>query len=95
MAHISNPKPKAEDLCIICGRPYAQLHEVFFGRANRNKSIKHGCQERLCHYHHQDHRSGVHHNREFDLRLKMKHQSILEERMSREEFRLIFGKSWL
>ncbi len=94
MTHISNPKPTADNLCIICGKPYAQLHEVFFG-SNRNNSIRYGCQERLCSYHHQDHRSGVHHNREFDLRLKMKHQSFLEDRMTREEFRNIFGKSWL
>ena len=47
-----NPKPTIDDICIVCGKPYAHLHEVFFGKNRRNSQI-YGLQVRLCQYHHQ------------------------------------------
>ena len=49
----NNAKPTINDICERCGRPYAHLHEVFFGRGKRQLSIKYGLQKRLCYEHHE------------------------------------------
>lgn len=90
----NNPKPTICDRCIVCGRPYAELHEVFHG-PNRQNSIRYGMQIRLCEKHHRTGKDAVHNNREFELQLKRKYQAIFEETHSREEFVRIFGKSYL
>lgn len=91
--HISNPRPTENDLCIVCGYPFAETHEVFFGNAYlRNKSIEYGCQEKLCVFHHREGKNAVHNNRQFDLELKRKHQARLLEDMTEIEFIKIFGK---
>jgi len=90
-----NPKPTIDDLCAICETPYAHTHEVFFGNPNAALSQKHGMTIRLCQKHHQDHKEGVHHNREFDLELKRKYQAIFEETHTREEFESIFKRNYL
>lgn len=43
----NNPKPTAEDRCIIHNTPYAETHEVFPGK-HRQNSIKYGLQEKVC-----------------------------------------------
>lgn len=91
----NNPKPTIYDHCAVCGRPYAELHEVFHGNGNRQNSIKYGMQVRLCEEHHRTGKDAVHNNREFDLHLKQKYQAIFEETHSREEFVRIFGKNYL
>jgi hypothetical protein len=95
--HISNPKPTKNDICIICGRSYAETHEVYFGdSALRNNSIKYKAQEKLCYMHHRTNKNAVHRDREFDLLLKRKHQRRLEsEGMTRTEFIQIFRRSYL
>lgn len=90
-----NPKPTIDDLCIICGKPYAMTHEVFFGNPNARLSQEHGMVVRLCHTHHQDHKEGVHHNRLFDLSLKQQFQSKFEEEHGHDKFVSIFKRSWL
>ena len=94
--HISNSRPTENDFCLICGQPFAQTHEVFYGDVYlRNMSYRYGCQERLCAAHHLDTKIGVHNNKHFDNVLKIKHQERLEGNgMTRSEFIRIFKKSY-
>ncbi len=41
-------KDKPERICFYTGRPYAERHEVFSGRPNRQISIEYGFQVDLC-----------------------------------------------
>jgi len=90
----NNPKPTASDFCAVCGRPYAETHEVFFGNGKRELSILYRLQVNLCSEHHTG-MTGPHLNREFDLQLKREWQEIFEVSRSREEFIKLFGKSYL
>lgn len=85
--------------CALCGRtgtatvPLHRHH--IFGGANRKMSEKLGMVIDLCYDCHIG-TDGVHMNREKDLRLKRKCQQIFEDAgYTREEWRLLFGKSWL
>ena len=86
----NNPMPTINDRCIICGRPYASLHEIYYGK-NRLNSIDYGMQARLCIYHHQVGPEAVHNNPEFDRQLKEHYQAIFEETHTREEFVIFLG----
>lgn len=90
-----NPKPTINDICIICGSPYAHTHEVFFGNPNARLSQEYGMTVRLCQYHHQDHKVGVHHNREFNLSLKREYQQKFNKMYPDLSFTDIFGRNWL
>lgn len=81
--------------CFVC-RTTLNLHtHHIYGAANRKNSDKHGCIVRLCARHHNMSNEGVHFNRVLDLKIKQMAQRKFEETHSREEFRAIFGKSWL
>ena len=83
---------QSEKECYICKTTeYLEEHHVFSGWANRTKSEETGLKLYLCHFHH----VLIHHNREEELKLKRFAQEVFEETHSREEFRQIFGKSWL
>lgn len=71
-----------------------QEHHIFPGTANRKQSEKHGLKVWLCPNHHTGPK-GVHLNRVLSLSLMGIAQRKFEERHSREEFRKVFGKSWL
>ena len=83
--------------CIICGRTKEALHEVFFGTANRKKSIQYGLVIPLCNYHHNMSDEGIHFNRNLDLSYK----KIAEKRWlehynkTKEEFIQEFGKNYI
>lgn len=63
--------------CIECGRINVELHEVFFGKANRHKSIEDGLVIPLCHqYHHHGNLIGIHQ----DIELNLKYKRIAEKR---------------
>ena len=85
--------------CEICGRTGTSRvplhrHHVF-GGSNRKISDKLGMVVDLCCECHEG-KNGVHRNRELDLELKQRFQQEFEdEGHSREEFRALFGKSWL
>lgn len=83
--------------CWVCGTDNnLHTHEVFYGTANRKKSIEDGMQVRLCGMHHNLSEKGVHQNRELDLKLKRKAQARWEELYgTREEFIRRYGKSYL
>ena len=91
---IRKPKPTIQDRCIICGKPYAELHEVFHGTANRRISQIHGMQVRLCENHHRG-KDGVHSNAKFDLYLKQQYQRKFEEQHGHEKFMKEFGRNYL
>ena len=63
--------------CIECGNTNVELHEVFFGGRNRNKSIEDGLVIPLCKkYHHRGNLIGIHK----DIELNMKYKKIAEQR---------------
>ena len=81
-----------EKECWFCKTTeYLEVHHCISGWANRDLSEKYGLKIYLCHFHH----TMVHHNREEELKVKRFAQEVFEETHSREDFRQIFGKSWL
>lgn len=84
-----------EKACFICGTTRnINLHHIFFGTSNRKQSDKYGMWVYLCVEHHTG-RNGVHFNKNLDLEIKQMAQKKFEETHTRDEFRAIFGKSWL
>lgn len=90
----NNPKPTDQDLCRVCSRPYAELHEIFFG-IHRQKSIQYKMQVRLCEIHHRNGSHAVHNNTEFNLRLKQEFQSKFESIYGHKKFMQEFGKNYI
>lgn len=91
-----NPVPTINDLCYEClesgiTTPYAATHEVFFGSGYSQLSKKYKMQVRLCRFHHQDSKYGIHFNRAFDYRISKMYQKIFIEKYSKELFKRIFG----
>lgn len=71
-------------------------HHIFYGTANRKISEKQGCWVYLCSYHHNMSNEGVHFNWCFDIMLKKYCQYVWEqEKGTRDEFRKLFGKSYI
>ena len=89
----NNPKPTVDDRCILCGKPYAHLHEVYGGK-NRQNSIEHKLQVRLCLEHHTG-EEGVHNRPSLDVSLKQACQVDFEKTHTREEFMQIIGRNYL
>lgn len=89
----NNPKPTANDICIYCGKPYAQTHEVYEGNGRRQLSIRYGMQVKVCDMCHKD--IMLHPLTGRDLALKKEFQAKFERTGSRDEFRRLFGKSYL
>ena len=86
---------QTEKECFVCKTTYGlEEHHCMYGSANRKQSEKYGLKVWLCHEHHRGN-SGVHFNKELDLKIKKIAQSTFEREHTREEFRAIFGKSWL
>ena len=92
---------KSREHCYICKRNgYSDpldCHHVF-GGANRKKSEKYGLKVYLCHHDcHIFGKNAVHKNAEIDHRLKAKVQKIAMRhyQWSVEDFREIFGKSYI
>lgn len=85
--------------CIECGRTGVNLHEVFFGTANRQLSKKYGLVVPFCEelHHNQVNCKGVHFDSRLDLKWKKKAQKIFMKQYdkTKEEFKSIFGKSWI
>ena len=72
-----------------------ERHHCFFG-PNRGLSEAYGCWVWLCNYHHTGSNEAVHHNHDLDVLLKKTAQRRWEEvQGNREQFRTIFGKSYL
>lgn len=82
--------------CFVCRTTYGlHDHHIFYGSSNRKNSETHGLKVWLCGYHHNLSNNGVHFNKQLDTELKQLAQAKYEETHTRDEFRAIFGKSWL
>lgn len=82
------------DYCFICGRYGTEIHHIFFGNANRKLSDQYGCVIGLCYEHHRGN-TGVHHNRELDLKIKRMAQERFIELHSEREYMAVFGRNYL
>ena len=82
--------------CFFCGKTQGlHHHEVFYGSANRKKSIEWGCQVWLCPEHHNTSNKGVHFNIKNDMYLKMYTQKVFEEEYGHTKFMEVFHKNYL
>lgn len=90
----NNPVPTFGARCEVCGNPYAETHEIFYGTGQRQLSIKYGIQALLCAEHHRG-ANGPHHNRERDLELKRRGQRDFEQWHGHEKFMELFGRNYL
>lgn len=92
---------QSDKVCYICGYEgdefnFISPHHCFLGNPNRKNSEKYGLKVNLCRVHHTDSPTGVHHNAELMQFLHGVGQKAFEEKYgTREEFRRIFGKSYL
>lgn len=86
-----------ERVCWVCGTPYGlHRHHIYEGVANRKLSEKYGCWVYLCGRHHNLSNEGVHFNKPLNDRLKKYTQERFEAKLgTREDFRRIFGKSFI
>ncbi|MCX8129753.1 MAG: hypothetical protein N3I35_06605 [Clostridia bacterium] len=90
----NNPRPTDQDCCAITGKPYAELHEVFYG-VNRQKSIQYGMQIRLSPEYHRIGANAVHNNPAFDLQLKQEFQKNFEAEHGHDKFMAVFRKNYI
>lgn len=89
----SQEKCSAPD-CLCCTN--LEPHEIFFGNANRKKSIKDKMVAYLCRQHHTGYKTAVHENRQLDLYLKQNGQIVWEKTYGdREAFIKRYGRSFL
>ena len=83
--------------CELCGKYEAlELHHIY-GGARRKISDKYGAVIYLCHNCHNEPPKGVHFNKEIRLQLQAETQEQLMDAYgwTVEEFRQIFGKSYI
>lgn len=93
---------KKDRTCFLCmllrgddsRKDYLEEHHVFFGAANRKLSEKYGLKVYLCPEHHRGN-DGVHNSRANNRVVQMYAQRKFMETHSLEEFRTIFGRSYL
>jgi len=71
------------------------IHEVFFGTANRKKSIEYGCCVPLTGVLHNESKDGVHFDKTLNKRLKQEMQVAFEKKYSHEKFIEVFNKNYL
>lgn len=85
--------------CIECGRTKVNLHEVFFGTANRQLSKQYGLVVPFCEelHHNQVNCKGVHFDEKLDTKWKKEGQKVFMKhyKKTKKEFREIFGKSYI
>lgn len=80
--------------CIVCGsNQYVQRHEIFYGRAYRNKSKQYGTWVNLCMgCHDQVHFAKDH---SLDVKLKQEAQIKFEQLHGHDKFMEVFNKNRL
>lgn len=87
-----------ENICIICGRAAEAEHHLIFGTAGRNLSEKYGLKVPICNGCHTMNEKcrRIHDNPMAEKLSKMLGQAIFEAKVgSRDDFRKIFGRSYL
>lgn len=83
--------------CYFTGTPYCHRHHIFYG-SRKQLSENYDFIIPIASYLHENFPGSVHDNPNhgLDLELKQMAQTYFEEHIgTREEFRSIFGKSWL
>ena len=63
--------------CEICGAPAETHHIILRSECKPLENCKMNMIN-LCYYHHRDHKVGAHHNKKFNLKLKLEFQNKLE-----------------
>ena len=82
--------------CIVCGTSKnIHIHEIFYGTANRKKSIEYGLCVCLCAKHHNMSNEGVHFNKVLDNQLKQQGQKAFMKKYPNKDFVKIFGRNYL
>ena len=96
MSHPASILSSQKGRCYLCGR-YAQTEEHhIFGGPNRTLSEKYGLKVELCLECHQFGKHAVHKDQAVMEELHRQGQEAFEiQTGSREQFRKIFGRSWL
>lgn len=79
--------------CIICRTKKDNLHEVFFGTANRSKSMLWGCVIPLCFTHHTEMHKNIEWQKYWHIEAEKKF--LYYYNMTKDDFRKIFGKNYL
>lgn len=85
----------ARHLLSLWRRQRIEDHHIFFGTGGRTKSEEYGMKVHLCADCHREGPEAVHRYREADLYLKRTAQRQFEKNHTRQQFREIFGKSYL
>lgn len=81
--------------CYICGTTQnLHTHEIFYGSANRKKSIEYGCYISICGHHHNLSNQGVHFDKQLDITLKRIAQECFEGIYGHDKFMEIFKKNY-
>lgn len=79
-------KNKPERVCYVCGRPYAERHEIF-GGSNRQISIEEGFQVDVCPEHHYElHQNITEWAKAENARLKAEMQLTYMEKLNDEGY---------
>lgn len=89
---------KGEPRCLICGTTLdLHVHHIYPGSGRREVSDREGCWCYLCARHHNMSDAGVHFNRRLDMELRRDCQRRWERRegAGHDEFRALFGCSYL
>ena len=82
--------------CYITGSTRdIHIHEVYYGYADRKKSIEYGCCVPLRADYHNMSSHGVHFNKDLDLRLKREMQEAFEKKYGKKKFFEVFHKNYL
>ena len=83
--------------CLVCGSQRdLHKHHIYYGRGRRSVSEREGAWCYLCAKHHNMSNNGVHFNHALDQYLKERCQLAFEmQRGSRDDFRKLFGRSYL
>jgi len=95
------------NFCMICGKPLVEIHHGLSGTANRKIADEWKVLLPLCPYHHNSSKMSVHLNLEMQVLSKQLSQLAVEKEIyrrqlynddsdpAREQFRKLFGKSFL
>ena len=84
--------------CIECGKSNVELHEIFFGTANRRLSIEDGLVIPLCkEKHHCGNLIGIHKDKKLNLKWKQKAEQNWLEYYDKtiEDFIKKYGRNYL
>ncbi len=96
---VKTPMPSGLYMCAGCGREHnLSIHHCYYGGGKRDNSSLNKCVEWLCWHCHQSSTGihGTHSDGVLDKQLKVKHQErLMLEGMSIDEFRSLFGKSYI